>query len=239
MDFGQPRNVRGAAQIRAAPRARGRMNPCAGSIGLAQVIHNTPPRPACRIDHPAGFVYQDKSFARWLQKWIGRSFPLSNPTDRSEASPADLLRWTEGTERLVATGSPVFLPSNMTGARLEIGQCNNAYIFPAVGLAIESLENSSRHGLHDARRRAGAGGLFTPQGRIAPRRFCRRSRTFAGDFDEIAYPVGIEARRTGLIPMRAMRTSGRDSKTTSGFPTIRLPGRVVFARRAYHPVGLP
>jgi malic enzyme len=59
--------------------------------------------------------------------------PLSNPGDRAEAQPRDILAWTEG-RALVATGSPsgdVDLP----GVRRTIGQANNVFIFPGVGLA--------------------------------------------------------------------------------------------------------
>ncbi|MDD5758031.1 MAG: NAD-dependent malic enzyme [Desulfobulbaceae bacterium] len=62
--------------------------------------------------------------------------PLSNPTPYAEALPEDISRWTEG-KALIATGSP-FSPVN--GVR--IGQCNNVFIFPGVGLGI--LASGSR-----------------------------------------------------------------------------------------------
>jgi malate dehydrogenase (oxaloacetate-decarboxylating) len=60
--------------------------------------------------------------------------PMSNPTALSEAAPADLIRWTNG-RALVATGSP-FAGMDHGGIRYEIGQANNALIFPGLGLGV-------------------------------------------------------------------------------------------------------
>ena len=60
--------------------------------------------------------------------------PLSNPTDRAEARPADLLDWTNG-KALIATGSP-FDPVRRGDVHHTIAQANNALIFPGLGLGV-------------------------------------------------------------------------------------------------------
>ena len=61
-------------------------------------------------------------------------FPLSHPTSLSEACPQDLINWSEGSA-LVATGSP-FEPALYNGITHVIGQCNNALVFPGIGLGM-------------------------------------------------------------------------------------------------------
>jgi malic enzyme len=61
-------------------------------------------------------------------------FPLSNPTTKCEALPKDIVAWTQG-RAIIATGSP-FEPVPYEGRSILIGQANNAYVFPGIGLGI-------------------------------------------------------------------------------------------------------
>jgi len=58
--------------------------------------------------------------------------PLSNPTANTEATPAQILDWTNGSA-LVATGSP-FEPVQTPTETRTIGQANNVHVFPGIGL---------------------------------------------------------------------------------------------------------
>jgi malate dehydrogenase (oxaloacetate-decarboxylating) len=61
-------------------------------------------------------------------------FPLSNPTSRMEATPTDVLEWSNG-KALITSGSPV-APVEYDGTAYTIGQANNVLVFPGIGLGI-------------------------------------------------------------------------------------------------------
>jgi malate dehydrogenase (oxaloacetate-decarboxylating) len=123
-----------------------------GPIGLPEVVANG--RPTVLI----GTSGQAHAFSEAVVRAIAQNtqrpiiFPLSNPTDRSEATPRDLRAWTED-RAVVGTGSP-FPPIIRGGHPFRIDQVNNAYVFPGVGLgtiAIKARHISERMFLAAAR----------------------------------------------------------------------------------------
>ncbi|MFN8079119.1 MAG: NAD-dependent malic enzyme [Kineosporiaceae bacterium] len=107
-------------------------------ITLADVVRNV--RPTILI----GTSTKGGAFTEEIVTEMGRHcarpiiFPLSNPTPRAEATPADLLAWTDG-RALIATGSP-FAPIDHGGVRYTFAQANNALIFPGLGLGVATCK---------------------------------------------------------------------------------------------------
>jgi malate dehydrogenase (oxaloacetate-decarboxylating) len=101
-------------------------------ISFADVISNA--KPTVLI----GTSGQPNTFTERIVREMARHvrrpiiFPLSNPTDRSEATPAELDKWTEG-RAVIGTGSP-FPPLKRNGKAFRIDQTNNAYVYPGIGL---------------------------------------------------------------------------------------------------------
>ncbi|MFT7492309.1 MAG: malate dehydrogenase (oxaloacetate-decarboxylating) [Pseudohongiellaceae bacterium] len=67
-------------------------------------------------------------------------FPLSNPSRQVEATPEQVIEWTDG-QVIIATGSP-FKPVEYKKRLYPIAQCNNSYIFPGIGLGVIVAEAS-------------------------------------------------------------------------------------------------
>lgn len=67
--------------------------------------------------------------------------PLSNPTSRIEVMPQDAIAWSKG-QALIATGIPV-QPVEHDGVRYQIGECNNALLYPGLGLG--TIVSGARH----------------------------------------------------------------------------------------------
>ena len=103
-------------------------------ISLEETIDNV--KPAVLIGTSGHTGMFTETIVRKMAEYNERPviFPLSNPTSKSEARPADVLSWSEG-RAIVATGSP-FDPVERNGKRFRIGQANNALIFPGVGLGV-------------------------------------------------------------------------------------------------------
>lgn len=109
-----------------------------GPAQLADVIHHVDVGILVGLSTAAGAFTEDivRELAGKTQLPI--IFPLSNPTSHAEAHPAELDEWTDG-RALIATGSP-FAPLQRDGVARPIAQCNNVYIFPAMGLAVTAAQ---------------------------------------------------------------------------------------------------
>jgi malate dehydrogenase (oxaloacetate-decarboxylating) len=113
----------------------------AGHIGLPEVVANA--RPTVLIGTSGQAHVFSESVVRTMAQHTQRPiiFPLSNPTERSEATPQDLLAWTED-RAVVGTGSPFPLIVR-AGRSSRIDQVNNAYVFP--GVALGTIVVKARH----------------------------------------------------------------------------------------------
>lgn len=103
-------------------------------ISLLETVQNAKPSVLIGVSAQRGLFTEEviKTMHNHCAKPL--VMPLSNPTSKIEATPQEILTWTNG-EALVATGSP-FTPVHINGKEIAIAQCNNSYIFPGVGLGI-------------------------------------------------------------------------------------------------------
>jgi malate dehydrogenase (oxaloacetate-decarboxylating) len=171
-----------------------------GKIGLADVVGKIEATILIGLSTVGGAF--SESVVREMAGKVERPiiFPLSNPTDRSEAKAEDLIQWSDG-RALVATGSP-FPPVRYDGRTIPIAQCNNVFIFPAVGLGVVA-SGASR--VTDAMMLAAARALAgnspalkdSSAPLLPPLTDLRRVAA------EIAIAVGLEAQKGGLAPKLA------------------------------------
>jgi malate dehydrogenase (oxaloacetate-decarboxylating) len=168
-----------------------------GQIGLADVIGKIDATILIGLSTVAGAFSEGivHEMARKIERPI--IFPLSNPTTKSEANAEDLIRWTQG-RALVATGSP-FAPVSYGGRKIPIAQCNNVYIFPAIGLGVVA---------------SGARRVTEPMMLAAARALAANSPTLKDSSASllppltdirrvaagIAIAVGLEAQKDGVAP---------------------------------------
>jgi malate dehydrogenase (oxaloacetate-decarboxylating) len=168
-----------------------------GTVGLAEVIGKIDVTVLIGLSTVKGIF--SEPVVREMAKKTKRPiiFPLSNPTSHSEAEPADLIRWTDG-QALVATGSP-FAPVRYNGKTIQIAQCNNVFIFPAVGLGVvgSSARRVTDKMLLAAAKALGdqSPALQNPSNPLLPNVANLREVAL-----EIAYAVAQEAQSEGLAP---------------------------------------
>ncbi len=119
--------------------------------------------------------------------------PLSNPTPRAEAAPADVLAWSDG-KALVGTGSP-FPPVELGTRRVEVSQVNNVHIFPGIGMGALV---------------AGATSITDTMMTVAADTVSARSPAAAGGPDEPLLPPIADSRETSRAVAFAVAASAID-----------------------------
>jgi malate dehydrogenase (oxaloacetate-decarboxylating) len=191
-----------------------------GAVGLADVIGQTEATILIGLSTVGGAFAEPivREMARKVERPV--IFPLSNPTAHSEAAPVDLIRWTEG-RALIATGSP-YDPVRYNGRTIPIAQCNNVFIFPAVGLGVVA---SGARRVSDGMMLAAARALgehsparTDPSASLLPA--LRDVRTVAR---AIATAVGLEAQRAGVAPKTTpeqLRDRIADTQWTPGYAPL-------------------
>jgi malate dehydrogenase (oxaloacetate-decarboxylating) len=174
----------------------------AGRIPLLEVVEQVRPTVLIGVaGQPGAFT---EEVVRAMVAHVERPilFILSNPTSRSEAVPVDLVAWTEG-RGLIATGSP-FPPVTFRGRTLPIGQCNNSYIFPGLGLGVIAA-GASRVTEEMFLAAARALGDCVPSPPRADAPFLPPLEEIRTVSRHIALSVAVQAQRQGLSRQTSLR----------------------------------
>jgi malate dehydrogenase (oxaloacetate-decarboxylating) len=165
------------------------------NLTLSEVVQNVHPTVLIGTSAQPGAFSED--IIREMAAHVDRPviFPISNPTSKCEATPSDLLEWTGG-RALIATGSP-FPPLSRAGRLIRIGQCNNAFIFPGVGLGvIASGAQRVTDGMFVVAARVlseFSPAMSDPDAPLYPTLECVREIS-----RKVALAVGVEAQRVGV-----------------------------------------
>jgi malate dehydrogenase (oxaloacetate-decarboxylating) len=152
-------------------------------LSLLDVVRNVKPDILIGVSGQTG-LFTEEIIREMHKRARPIVMPLSNPTSRVEATPQDIIAWTEG-NALVATGSP-FDPVVWKDKTYPIAQCNNSYIFPGIGLGViasgasritdEMLMSASETGgplaAGQRRRRSGSAGAEGHSQGVARYRVC-------------------------------------------------------------------
>ncbi|GAA0518015.1 NAD-dependent malic enzyme [Tatumella terrea] len=170
------------------------------SVSLLDVVRHARPTVLIGVSGQPGLFTEE--IIREMHRHCPRPIimPLSNPTSRVEATPADLISWTDGAA-LIATGSP-FAPVTWKEKVYPIAQCNNAYIFPGIGLGIiasgarrvtDSMLMSASRALADCSPLA-----TDPTGPVLPE---------LGDIQQVSRQIAIEVARAARLAGVAAESS--------------------------------
>lgn len=108
------------------------------SVELLDVVSNVGPHALVGVTGQPGVFTEAVIRAQAAQVARPIVLPLSNPTPRAEAIPADVLAWTDDAA-LIGTGSP-FDPVDIGGRLVPIAQVNNVHVFPGVGLGVVAVK---------------------------------------------------------------------------------------------------
>jgi malate dehydrogenase (oxaloacetate-decarboxylating) len=185
-------------------------------ISLIDVVTNAKPTVLIGVSGQPGVF--GEAVIRRMAATVARPviFPLSNPTSRSEATPEDLMAWTEG-RAVIGTGSP-FPPVQRNGRPFMVDQTNNAYVFPGVGLGVLAVK---------ARRVTD--GMF-----VAAARVLAEVSPAARDPQAQLLPPVSELRGVAIAVAQAVARQGRAEGQCDPFDDEALDGLI--ARKMWEPV---